>query len=188
MQAGVEDHLTAEAPLMLPTEDLFVCGWPRLGEPVVRYRAQYCYVAALLPGHRDPPDPAPALPGLRRPLGHRDLQGQQRPVHRIRSALPAPPDDDLVDAAGGHRAPAVDPEPQLRPVGLCVPGTDPDVPVEGTGSVVADLDDAGLAVLPADGDLPQLQVHVAAPRVTGVVPDLRQLRSDRRMQPNKTRR
>ena len=29
-------------------------GWPRLGEPLVRYRGQYCYVAALLPGHRGP--------------------------------------------------------------------------------------------------------------------------------------
>jgi len=29
-------------------------GWPRLGEPLVRYRGQYCYVAALLPGHREP--------------------------------------------------------------------------------------------------------------------------------------
>ena len=29
-------------------------GWPRLGEPVVRYRGQFCYVAALLPGHREP--------------------------------------------------------------------------------------------------------------------------------------
>ena len=29
-------------------------GWPRLGEPVVRHRGQYCYVAALLPGHREP--------------------------------------------------------------------------------------------------------------------------------------
>jgi len=28
--------------------------WPRLGEPLVRYRGQYCYVAALLPGHREP--------------------------------------------------------------------------------------------------------------------------------------
>ena len=26
----------------------------RLGEPLVRYRGQYCYVAALLPGHRQP--------------------------------------------------------------------------------------------------------------------------------------
>jgi hypothetical protein len=29
-------------------------GWPRLGKPLVRYRGQYCYVAALLPGHREP--------------------------------------------------------------------------------------------------------------------------------------
>jgi hypothetical protein len=29
-------------------------GWPRLGEPQVRYRGQYCYVAAILPGHREP--------------------------------------------------------------------------------------------------------------------------------------
>jgi hypothetical protein len=28
--------------------------WPRLGEPQVRYRGQYCYVAALLPDHREP--------------------------------------------------------------------------------------------------------------------------------------
>ena len=29
-------------------------GWPRLGDPLVRHRGQYCYVAALLPGHREP--------------------------------------------------------------------------------------------------------------------------------------
>jgi hypothetical protein len=29
-------------------------GWPRLGEPLVRHRGQYCYVAAFLPGHREP--------------------------------------------------------------------------------------------------------------------------------------
>jgi hypothetical protein len=28
--------------------------WPRLGEPQVRYRGQYCYAAAILPGHREP--------------------------------------------------------------------------------------------------------------------------------------
>lgn len=28
-------------------------GWPRLGEPEVRYRGQHCYVAARLPGHRE---------------------------------------------------------------------------------------------------------------------------------------
>jgi hypothetical protein len=35
-------------------------GWPRLGEPLVRHRGQYCYVAALLPGHRGP-HPTPIL-------------------------------------------------------------------------------------------------------------------------------
>jgi hypothetical protein len=29
-------------------------GLPRLGEPIVRHRRQYCYVAALLPGRREP--------------------------------------------------------------------------------------------------------------------------------------
>jgi len=29
-------------------------GWPRLGEPLVRYRGQYCYVAATLPGQHEP--------------------------------------------------------------------------------------------------------------------------------------
>jgi hypothetical protein len=29
-------------------------GWPRLGEPIVRHRGKYCYVAAVLPGHREP--------------------------------------------------------------------------------------------------------------------------------------
>jgi hypothetical protein len=29
-------------------------GWPRPGEPLARHRGQYCYVAALLPGHREP--------------------------------------------------------------------------------------------------------------------------------------
>ncbi len=29
-------------------------GWPRLGEPLARHRGQYCYVAALLTGHREP--------------------------------------------------------------------------------------------------------------------------------------
>ena len=33
-------------------------GWPRLGEPIVRHRGQYCYVSALLPGH---PGPTPIL-------------------------------------------------------------------------------------------------------------------------------
>jgi hypothetical protein len=29
-------------------------GWPRLGEPLVTWRGRYCYVAAELPGHRQP--------------------------------------------------------------------------------------------------------------------------------------
>ena len=29
-------------------------GWPRLGEPIVRHRGRFCYVSALLPGHREP--------------------------------------------------------------------------------------------------------------------------------------
>ena len=29
-------------------------GWPHLGEPIVRHRGRYCYVSALLPGHREP--------------------------------------------------------------------------------------------------------------------------------------
>jgi len=29
-------------------------GWPRLGEPVVTWRGRHCYVAAKLPGHREP--------------------------------------------------------------------------------------------------------------------------------------
>ena len=29
-------------------------GWPGPGEPIVRHRGQFCYVSALLPGHREP--------------------------------------------------------------------------------------------------------------------------------------
>jgi hypothetical protein len=29
-------------------------GWPRLGEPVLTWRGRCCYVAAQLPGHRQP--------------------------------------------------------------------------------------------------------------------------------------
>ena len=29
-------------------------GWPHLETPVVTYRGQFCYVAATLPGHRQP--------------------------------------------------------------------------------------------------------------------------------------
>jgi hypothetical protein len=29
-------------------------GWPRLGQPIVRHRGPFCYVAATLPGRREP--------------------------------------------------------------------------------------------------------------------------------------
>jgi hypothetical protein len=29
-------------------------GWPRLPAPIVRFRGPFCYVDAVLPGHRDP--------------------------------------------------------------------------------------------------------------------------------------
>jgi hypothetical protein len=29
-------------------------GWPQLAKPVVTYRGKFCYVAATLPGHRQP--------------------------------------------------------------------------------------------------------------------------------------
>ena len=56
-----------------------------------------------------------------------------------------------------------------------MPGAGPQVPVEAAGGLVADLDDAVLAALAADGDLPLPQVDVAAPRVTGVVAEAGQL-------------
>ena len=68
-------------------------------------------------------------------------------------ALAAPPDDDLVDPAGRHRPPVIDPEPQLRPVRLGVPGADPEVAVQAAGGVEADLDGPGLAALAPHGDL-----------------------------------
>jgi hypothetical protein len=62
-------------------------GWPRLGEPIVRHRGQFCYVSAVLPGHREP---TPILrlryQGSADRWGHRDLPGQHRPVHRVRTA------------------------------------------------------------------------------------------------------
>src|SRR6516162_2620326 len=92
------------------------------------------------------------------------------------AAFAAAAGDDLVDAAGGRRAPVVYPGPQLRPVGLGVPGADADVPVQGAGGVVADLDGPGLAALAVDGDPPVPQVKVAAPPVAGVVADAREFR------------
>src|SRR6266702_2952548 len=85
----------------------------------------------------------------------------------IHPALPTAAGDHLVDAAGGQRPPVADPEPQLRPVRLRVPGADAEVPVEAAGGIVTDLDDPGLSALAADGDLPLPQVDVAALRVVG---------------------
>jgi hypothetical protein len=47
----------------------------------------------------------------------------------------------------------------------------PQVPVKAPGGLEADRDDPGLAALAEDPDLPAMQVHVAALRVAGVIPD-----------------
>ena len=54
-------------------------------------------------------------------------------------------------------------------------GAGAEVPVQAAGRLVADPDDPVLAALAVDGDLPLPQVDVAAPRVTGVVPEAGQL-------------
>jgi hypothetical protein len=51
-----------------------------------------------------------------------------------------------------------------------MPGPDPQVPVQGTGSLVPDPDHPRPAALAAHGDLPPPQVDIAAPRVTRVIP------------------
>jgi hypothetical protein len=66
----------------------------------------------------------------------------------IDPALPATASDDLVDAAGSHRAAVADPEPQLPPEGLGVPGPDTQVPVQAPRGLVTDLDHPGLTALP----------------------------------------
>src|SRR5580700_3224845 len=52
-----------------------------------------------------------------------------------------------------------------------MPGPDAEVPVQGTGGLVADPDHPGPAALAAHGDLPPPQVDVAAPRVARVIRD-----------------
>ena len=47
------DEQTRNAVTRRITAHVTAC-WPRLGEPEVRYRGRYCYVAAPLPGHREP--------------------------------------------------------------------------------------------------------------------------------------
>jgi hypothetical protein len=62
------------------------------------------------------------------------------------AALASPAGDDLVDAGGvppsGPRL--LIPSHSCGRVRLGVPGADPDVPVEGAGGVVADLDSPGI--------------------------------------------
>src|SRR5512135_691058 len=76
---------------------------PRRRHPA-DHRPRQAWLARYRRAHRAPPrtillrlrpparlpraraDPATALPGLTRPMGHRDLPGQQRPVHRSRAA------------------------------------------------------------------------------------------------------
>src|SRR6266536_5948767 len=91
-------------------------------------------------------------------------------------ALAAAGGNHLVDAVGGHRRPVIHPEPQLRPVCLGMTVADPDVAVEATGGIMADLDDPRLAALAADRDLAAPQVNVTAQRVVRIVADSGQLR------------
>jgi hypothetical protein len=71
--------------------------------------------------------------------------------------------------------PVADSQPQLRPVGLRVPGPGLQVAVEAAGRLMADLDRPGRTALAADPDLPAVQVKVAAGGVVGVVADPGQL-------------
>jgi hypothetical protein len=66
--------------------------------------------------------------------------------------------DHLVDAVGGQRLAVACAEPQLGLPGAGVPGAGAEVAVEADGGLVADLGDAVLAALAADGDLPLPQV------------------------------
>ena len=56
------------------------------------------------------------------------------------AALAAAAGDHLVDAVGRQRSAVVNPQPQLAPPRLGVPGPYPAVPVQGTGGIVGDLD------------------------------------------------
>ena len=94
---------------------------------------------------------------------------------QIHPALAAAAGDHLVEVVGGQRLPVARAQRQLRPPGLRVPGPGAEVPVQAPGGLVADLDDAVLAALAADADLPLPQIDVTAPRVIGVVQDACQL-------------
>ena len=93
----------------------------------------------------------------------------------VDAALPAAAGDDLVDARRGQRPPVIHAQPQLRPLGLRVPGAGPQVAVEAAGRLMADLDGPGGAAFAADTDLAGVQVEVAAGGVAGVVADPGQL-------------
>jgi len=96
-------------------------------------------------------------------------------VHRYAGLLAAA-GDHLVDAVGAQRLAVSGPEPQLRPCGQRVAGAGAEVAVHADGGVVAELDDAVLAALAVDGDLPLPQVDVAAVRVVSAVADAGQFR------------
>src|SRR5580704_17912650 len=83
------------------------------------------------------------------------------------AGLLAAPLDHLVDPVGGQRPAPASPEPQPPPVRLLVPGADPQVPVQAARGLVIDPDGPVLAALPADADLPPVQVQVAAAGVAG---------------------
>src|SRR5262249_48704436 len=89
----------------------------------------------------------------------------------IHAALLATADDHLVDPVRGHRLTVIDARPQLRPPGLGMPRPGPKVAVQRAGSLVTDLDNPRLAILPPDGDLPLPQIEIATLRIGGVVAD-----------------
>jgi hypothetical protein len=66
-------------------------------------------------------------------------------VHRDAALLPA--HHDQVDPGRSQRAPVADAQPQLRPLGLRMPGPDTDIAVDAPGGLMADLHDAALAAI-----------------------------------------
>jgi len=66
----------------------------------------------------------------------------------------------------------VDARPQLRPPGLRVAGPGAEVPVQGAGGLVVDLDDPRPAGVAPGGDLPLPQIQIATLGIVGVVADL----------------
>src|SRR5512144_1624849 len=56
IMAGVPDHPCAQTRTAVTARITahVTRGWPHLGEPDVTHRGRFCYVAARLPGHRQP--------------------------------------------------------------------------------------------------------------------------------------